>query len=101
MSILPTLEGLEQAPLREHWFFTRREGGNPYGGKTIDAVIHGDWKLLQNSPFGPLELYNLRDDPQEQHDLSRDRPQVFNELSAALRQQIQRAGRVPWQQPKD
>lgn len=99
VSILATLWGKEQPPLREHWFFTRREGGNAYGGKTIDAVIRGDWKLLQNSPFAPLELYNLRDDPQEQHDLSRERPQVFNELSAALRQQIQRAGAVRWQPP--
>jgi arylsulfatase A-like enzyme len=101
VSILPILQGEEQPPLREHWFFTRREGGNAYGGKTIDAVIRGDWKLLQNSPFGPLELYNLRDDPQEQHDLSRERPQIFNELSAALRQQIQRAGGVPWQPHAD
>jgi arylsulfatase A-like enzyme len=96
-SFLPTLQGKSQPPLRTHWFFRRREGGNRYGGKTIEAVIRGDWKLLQNSPFAPLELYNLKTDPKEQHDLARKNRRVFNELSAALRKEIQRYGTVPWQ----
>jgi arylsulfatase A-like enzyme len=98
-SFLPTVLGDTQPPLREDWFFSRREGGNAYGGKTIDALIRGDWKLLQNSPFAPLELYNLRDDPREEDDVARENPQIFNQLSAALRRQIQRAGAVPWQPP--
>jgi arylsulfatase A-like enzyme len=96
-SFIPTLRGQSQPVLRTHWFFRRREGGNRYGGKTIEAVIRGDWKLLQNSPFAPLELYNLKTDPKEQHDLSRKNRRVFNELSAALRKEIQRYGMVPWQ----
>ena len=39
-SFLPTLFGKEQPELRTHWFFRRREGGNRYGGKTIEAVRH-------------------------------------------------------------
>lgn len=96
-SFLPTLLGEEQSPLRELWFWRRREGGTTYGGKTIEAVRRGDWKLLQNSPFEPQELYNLADDPLEQNDLSRSNRKVFNELAAALRVEIQRYGRVPWQ----
>ncbi|MCA9078546.1 MAG: sulfatase-like hydrolase/transferase [Planctomycetaceae bacterium] len=98
-SFLPTLLGKEQEPLRELWFWRRREGGNDYGGKTVEAVRRGDWKLLQNSPFGPLELYNLADDPLEAHDLSQENRQEFNELAAALRREIQRYGTVPWQKP--
>jgi arylsulfatase A-like enzyme len=101
-SFLPTLLGESQPPLREQLFFCRREGGPQYGGKTIDAVIEGPWKLLQNSPFQPLELYHLQNDPQEAQNLadgkmnSKDRA-VFNRLSAALRLQQQRGGQVPWQ----
>ena len=42
--------------------------------------MRGDWKLLQNSPMGPFELYNLADDPQEQHDLASSNREQFNEL---------------------
>ncbi len=96
-SFLPTLLGKTQPPLRSHWFFTRREGGLRYGGKTIEAVRSGDWKLLQNSPYAPMELYHLARDPREQHDLSQTHPRKFRELAALLRRHIQRGGAVPWQ----
>ncbi len=99
VSILPTLEGKTQTPLRKHWFFRRREGGNRYGGKTIEAVRSGDWKLLQNSPFAPLELYNLKTDPLEKENLAEKNRKKFNELSTLLRAEIQRYGSVPWQKP--
>ncbi|MFI4850320.1 MAG: sulfatase [Gimesia chilikensis] len=99
VSILPTLEGKTQDPLRKHWFFRRREGGNRYGGKTIEAVRSGDWKLLQNSPFAPLELYNLKADPLEKENLADNNRKKFNELSTLLRAEIQRYGSVPWQKP--
>jgi arylsulfatase A-like enzyme len=98
-SFLPTLLGEEQPPLREFWFWRRREGGIAYGGKSIEAVRRGDWKLLQNSPFGPQELYNLADDPLEERNLAAQNRPVFNELAAALRAEIQRYGTVPWQRP--
>lgn len=97
VSFLPTLLGKAEAGPERTLFFTRREGGVAYGGKTIDAVLAGEWKLLQNSPFGPQELYNLRTDPQEKTNLfARERRKV-QELSAALRAHIQQAGAVPWQ----
>jgi arylsulfatase A-like enzyme len=41
----------------------RREGGPQYGGRSCEAIIRGDWKLMQNDPFSPMELYNLKADP--------------------------------------
>lgn len=98
-SFLPTLLGQPQNPLRELWFFRRREGGLQYGGKTIEAVRRDDWKLLQNSPFQPLELYNLKDDPLEANNLVKSHPRIVQELDAELRKEIQRYGSVPWQKP--
>ena len=100
VSFLPVLRGESQAPLRENWFFRRREGGTRYGGKTIEAILRGHWKLLQNSPFAPQELYNLEDDPQEENNVIREHPEKFRELAAALRREIQRYGQVPWQRPE-
>jgi arylsulfatase A-like enzyme len=100
VSFLPTLMGKEGAEVERTLFFVRREGGVAYGGKTIDAVRKGDWKLLQNSPFGPRELYNLRTDPQEKENLYAKEPKKVQELSAAMRVHLQRAGAVPWQPTK-
>ena len=84
---------------RRALFRVRREGGAPYFGQDYYAVRRGPWKLLHNTPFEPLALYNLDEDPQEQHDRIKEQPQIARELTAALAAHIQRAGRVPWQPP--
>lgn len=82
-------------------YFVRREGGANYGGLESHALRRGDWKLVQDGAFLPLELYNLADDPYEKTNLvERNKPKV-NELRAAMSRQIQQAGRVPWQPPVD
>jgi len=99
VSFLPTLLGQPQPEAKRDLYFCRREGGVPYCGKTIEAVIRGDWKLVLDSPFAPLELYNLRRDPQETTDLAAKEKAVLRDITAALRKQIQRGGDVPWQPP--
>ena len=97
VSLMPALRG-EPAPAEpRELYFVRREGGAIYGGKSYEALIRGDWKLLQNSPYTPLELYNLRTDPLETNDVAKQSPKVFGELSDSLRQHIQHGGHTPWQ----
>lgn len=96
MSLIPVLNGGTISQSRD-LYFVRREGGPAYGGKSYEALIRGDWKLLQNDPYSPLELYNLKDDPEEQHDLATKNKKIFNELATALRAHIQRGGATPWQ----
>ncbi len=68
-----------------------------YNGKTIEAVRVGDWKLLQNSPYEPQELYNLANDPLEAHNLTAAEPEKHRELAALLREHLQEGGKIPWQ----
>lgn len=77
-------------------FFCRREGGMEYGGKPIDAVRKGDWKLLQNYPFAPRELYNLKADPLEQLNLISSNKEKYKELNELLQLHIQRSASISW-----
>lgn len=97
VSFLPTLLGKAEMQSPRDCYFVRREGGPAYGGQTITAFRRGDWKLLQNSPFVPLELYDLESDPKETTDLAPKNRKTFQELDAALIRQIQRGGSTPWQ----
>ncbi|MEX0792483.1 MAG: sulfatase-like hydrolase/transferase [Pirellulaceae bacterium] len=100
VSLLPVLKGETQRPTPEReLYFVRREGGHRYNGKSYQAIIRGDWKLLHNSPFEPLELYNLKEDPQEQTNRIDQRAGIARDLQTALRRHIQRGGTTPWQPP--
>jgi arylsulfatase A-like enzyme len=96
VSLVPVFQGGTITTPRD-LYFVRREGGATYGGKSYEAIIRDDWKLLQNDPFSPLELYNLRTDPQERTNLAASNKDIFLTLSTVLRQHIQRGGAVPWQ----
>ena len=95
-SFLPTLKGSTMNEEDRVLYFTRREGG-PYGGKAYHALRQGDWKLLQNSPYQPMELYDLKNDPLEKNDLIKSKPDVYKKLNGLLMQHIQEGGKVPWQ----
>jgi arylsulfatase A-like enzyme len=99
VSLLPVLRGTPMPGAPRELYFVRREGGPAYGGKSYEAIIKGDWKLMQNSPYEPLELYNLQDDPQEKNNLFAKNQKVARELQAALRLHVQRGGATPWQPP--
>ena len=98
-SLLPALLGKETAAPTRDLFWMRREGGARYRGQDYYAVRRGPWKLLHNSPFEPMQLFHLGDDPRETTDRSASEPELVRDLTAALQLHLQRAGAVPWQRP--
>ncbi len=98
VSLLPVLEGKSDSLPERDLVWVRREGG-PHAGREYLALRRGDWKLMQNTPFEPYALYNLKDDPLEKNNMAEQNPEKFRELVRALMAHCQRAGRIPWQEP--
>ena len=94
----PLLGRQDQSPARD-LFWVRREGGRRYRGQDYHAVQRDSWKLVQNHPFEPYQLYHLATDPKETTDLAGKEPQRYEAMSSALMLHLQRGGAVPWQRP--
>ena len=67
----------------------------PYRLDDIDylsAVRKGDWKLVYRMREARLELYNLREDIGETHDLAAENPQKCAELATILSDKLREWG---------
>jgi arylsulfatase A-like enzyme len=50
-----------------------------------NVIFSNDWKLREVVEYGTFELYNLKDDPKEENDLSKSHPEKVQELIQQLR----------------
>jgi arylsulfatase A-like enzyme len=83
VSISPALTqtgDVQREGLYWHYPHYHPGGATPYG-----AVRAGDWRLAEWYEEGRVELYNLKDDPEETIDLAASRPEKRDELLAMLR----------------
>lgn len=96
------VQGRPDSTEGREYYFVRREGraGFNVGGKTVEALLHRGWKLVNNNPFAPMELFHLQVDPYETIDVRGPEPEKFDDLSDRVRRHIQRGGAVPWQKPE-
>ncbi|MDG2381883.1 MAG: sulfatase [Pirellulaceae bacterium] len=80
-SFLPLLKGQERerGPIFWHFPHYGNQGGAPTG-----AVRDGDWKLIEWYEDGKLELFNLRQDAAEQHNLAAAQPELRDQLHHSL-----------------
>jgi len=56
------------------------------------SLIDGDWKYLYTSTGGGELLFNLKDDPSEQHNLVAQQPEIAQRMHAALATEISQHG---------
>jgi arylsulfatase A-like enzyme len=81
VSVLPALLG-GAMPKRTYFYWELHEGGSQ------QAVRFGDWKAVKRRPSAAVELYDLKADPAEQHDVAAAHPaelQRAKDLIAASR----------------
>lgn len=96
-SLLPVLKGESSGMAARELYVVRREGNLKYCGKSYEALISDGWKLMQNDPFSPLELYHLTDDPGETQNRFAAEPERARTMAKRMQWHVQRGGMVPWQ----
>jgi arylsulfatase A-like enzyme len=82
VSIVPLLKGLSldrAAPMYWHYPHYGNQGGAPCG-----IIRQGDWKLVEWYEDGRLELYDLRNDPSEQHNLADESTERTRQMHGQL-----------------
>lgn len=89
ISLVPSFTG--QPLHRAHPLCWEHEGNH--------AVLDGQWKLVAERG-DPWELYDMQADRTESHNLAAARPEVVKRLAEEYDQWTQRAGVLPWPQPK-
>ena len=102
ISILPTLLGQEQITDNRTVYWVRREGGMGFGGLAHYAARRGNYKILQNTPWEPVQFFDLGADPVEQNPLNtnKDFPDIYKQLFMSQMNHVRRSGSVPWQKAK-
>lgn len=96
ISILPTLLGKKQTTNERYVFWVRREGG-PYGGQAYYAARYQDFKILQNTPYEPIQYFNIRNDEYEEKDMNPSEDETYQTLRSQLQEHIRETGEIPWQ----
>jgi arylsulfatase A-like enzyme len=97
-SLISLLKG-GQVLARDAIFWHYPHYGNQ-GGTPGSSVRSGDYKLIEFFEDGRLELYNLRADPGEKHNLARENPALAKDLQALLtewRRQVE--AKIPSRNP--
>jgi len=95
VDLLPGILGKDQGSSDRMVYFMRREGGS-YGGLCYYAARKGNYKLVQNTPYEELQLFNLDSDPHEAFPLEVN-AESFKALKDGLSQHIRKSGAIPWQ----
>ena len=78
MNILPLFYGgkVDTDNRLLYWEFTGKQR----------AARRGDWKCVPVKKNRPLELYNLKDDPYERHNLAAEHPEMVEQFDREMRQ---------------
>jgi arylsulfatase A len=78
LSLTTMLKG-GPAPQRDYFYWEL------HGAAFIQAVRFGNWKGVRNGPAKPLELYDLKSDSDERHDVAAQNPDLVAKAEALLK----------------
>ena len=79
LSLLKGTNNLDREAIFWHYPHYGNQGGTP--GSSVRC---GDYKLIEFFEDGRVELYNLREDVSEEHNIAKDKPDVTKRLKGML-----------------
>jgi arylsulfatase A-like enzyme len=79
LSLASFLQG-GAAPKRDHFYWELHEG------QSLQAARWGDWKAVRNGPAAKVEVYDLKTDSAEKHDLATQRPELVAQALAIFKE---------------
>jgi len=74
ISLLPTLLGQSEKQKQHEYLYWEY-------AKRMQAVRLGDWKAVRLNPRNDIELYNLKNDIAEQHNVADDNPEIIARIA--------------------
>ena len=80
-SIVPELKGKKGKTRPFYWHYPHYHGSTWKPGA---SVRDGNWKLIKFYHYEKVELYDLKNDPSESKDLSRQYPKIAKDLESKL-----------------
>ncbi|MGW8313986.1 MAG: arylsulfatase [Bacteroidales bacterium] len=84
ISFLPELLGTEQPEHDDFYWEFHEQGGK-------QALLTGEWKAIRvgvgKDSMAPLELYNLEEDPREEHNVAGDHPELVQQFSRMMQEE--------------
>lgn len=89
ISIVKALRGSRLPPRALFWHYPHY---HPGGATPYSAVRQGDWKYIHFFEDDRGELYNLRDDPQEEENLAGAMPAQAHQLRSRLEMWLEEVG---------
>jgi arylsulfatase A-like enzyme len=92
VDLAPLLEGKTSKLAREALYFHMPHYHHINTMGPAGAIRAGDYKLIEVFETGKKELYNLRKDIGESHDLTAEKPELVTKLSRMLEQWRQDTG---------
>lgn len=79
LSLAPTLRGQSQTNRHDFLYWELHEQGFQ------QALRMGEWKAIRSQTNQPVELYNLKTDLAEKHDVAAEHPEILSRLEKFLK----------------
>ena len=86
ISIVPAIKGERQPDRGPVFWYSPKARPQSTGDSNSIAVRDGDYKLIEWYEDGRVELYNLKEDIGEKHDLSKEMPEKTKELQLKIKE---------------